>query len=115
MKPRRCGNHVYSTVVPSSFAISVASSFSKPSPCSSENGRLFGSEHTRSGSCVAAPAGEHAAAASMTTRALEAEHIDHISWARVLLDVLHRADDAERRVRIVGGDIRERDRAHPAA
>src|SRR5881296_204807 len=48
MNPMRCGNHVYSSVHPSSRAKSSAILFSKPSPARLENGRLFGSSQTRS-------------------------------------------------------------------
>ena len=45
--PRRCAHHVYSTGRCISRAISSAILFSKPSPFSFENGRLFGSAQTR--------------------------------------------------------------------
>src|SRR3954447_4200648 len=51
MKPRRCGHQVYLTLAPSSLAISCARWFSSPSPARLENGRLLGSEQTRS-SCL---------------------------------------------------------------
>src|SRR5689334_8040621 len=45
---------------------------------------------------------------------LESEDIHRVSWSGEFLDVLHRADNAERGVGVVGGDRRERDCAHPA-
>src|SRR3954466_16067674 len=52
-KPRRCAHQVKEIVLPRSPATSSASLFSKPCCCASENGRLFGSAHTRSSSAIA--------------------------------------------------------------
>src|SRR4051794_5615965 len=52
---------------------------------------------------------------ALALRDLKREDIHRASCRCVLLDVLHRADHAERGVRIVGRDLREGDRAHPAA
>src|SRR3954470_4566854 len=48
-------------------------------------------------------------------RDLQPEHINRASSGGVLLDVFHRADDAQPGVRVVAGALREGDRAHPAA
>src|SRR6185369_15640033 len=59
-----------------------------------------------------------AAAVSATTASvtrLEAEDIHRAPGRRLLLDLLLRADDAQRRVGVVGRDVGERHRAHPAA
>src|SRR5690606_30266419 len=111
----------------------------KPSRRALENGRLLGSAHTRSRLARApspSAAGARAAAAprpptstghttpasaatSSTAMAangrLEAEDIEHVPGVRVVLDVLHRADDAERGVRVVDRHGRIGDRAHPPA
>src|SRR6266516_4281720 len=76
MNPMRCGNHVYSSVHPSSRAKSSAILFSKPSPARLENGRLFGSSQTRSTRspptvslcCAGAPSDSSRAAAITTAR-----------------------------------------------
>src|SRR5438477_1199390 len=112
MNPRRWGDQKYSSGRWTSWAMSSEILFSKPSPARFENGMLFGSEQTRSGGGAPPTSADNATTATIV---LKAEHIDGASRSRVLLDLFHRADDAERRVRIVGGDIRERDRAHPAA
>src|SRR3954464_12176524 len=52
---------------------------------------------------------------ALALRDLQPEHINRASSGGVLLDVFHCADHAERRVRIVGGDLREGARPHPAA
>src|SRR5205085_11986519 len=57
MKPRRCAHQVYSSFSCRSSANSSAILFSNPSPRSFENGRLFGSAHTRrtpGGRCICA-------------------------------------------------------------
>src|SRR5690606_9797157 len=43
------------------------------------------------------------------------EDVEHAARARVVLDALHGAYHAQRRVRIVVGDVGKRRRAHPAA
>src|SRR4026207_2136964 len=52
---------------------------------------------------------------ALTTVCLKPEDINRIAGSGVLLDVFHRADHAEPRVWIVGGDGWERDGAHPPA
>ena len=69
---------------------------------------MFGSAQTRSGGGAAGDTDGQAVPdtrqTTQTEARLQTEDIDRASCRRVLLDVLHRADDAERRVRIVGGD-----------
>src|SRR4051812_39263559 len=92
-----------------------ASLFSNPSRRSLENGRLLGSAQTASSGVTGAPerngirspmptaatiANAVAAVASHSTR----EDIEHASHRRGLLDVGNRTGDAERGVRIVGGN-----------
>src|SRR6185369_17456129 len=113
MKPRRCGNQKYSSGRTNSCATSVAILFSNPAPRSFENGMLLGSAHTRSGDRALGPAARPAHSATTTPRRLQTEDIHRTSWRRVLLDVLHGADHTERRVGVVCGDLRKRDRAHP--
>src|SRR5581483_8766125 len=110
-KPRRCGAQKYSTRRPRSRATRSAILFSNPCCRSFENGMLFGSEQTRRTPPVRLNADTtHTTAASATS--LQTEDIHRASRACVLLDLFHRADDAEPRVRIVSGDFRKRDGAH---
>src|SRR5581483_1230890 len=130
MNPRRCGAQKYPSGRPRSFAITCAILFSKPRCLSSLNGMLFGSAQTRRAAlkgCATTAAETVVAAQTLvaqafrpahtitTTNALETKHIHRASWGRVLLDLFHRADDAERGVRIISGNFRERDRTHPSA
>src|SRR5579871_5883938 len=72
---------------------------------------------------VAMSPGERSPQAAATTTAapiasaarLKPKHINGISRRRVLLDVGHRPDYTERGRGIVGRDVGERHRAHPAA
>src|SRR6187549_2873255 len=101
MKPRRCSHQVYCTRRPRSLATICAIAFSNPSARSFEYGRLFGSAQTRSAGPEAVPrsrATPHTASVTAATvtanTSLETEDIQHAPGTGVLLDVLHRPDDA---------------------
>src|SRR5690242_18206746 len=121
--PRRCGSQVYSIVAPRSSAMSWAILFSKPSSLSLLNGRLFGSAAMRSTGRVVCASPVAAAtnspmsiAAAGVTKLREAEDIERASLCRVLGQVLHRVDEAERGAGIsdiqVAGDHRARPTSH---
>src|SRR5215207_864349 len=108
-KPRRCAHQVYSTRSPRSWANNSAILFSKPSPRSLENGRLFGSAQTRSTpagrvNCGAAAAtGTDLCSAHPFKDAIRThkrhdlrkrEHIKHASSRRVIRQVGHGAHEA---------------------
>src|SRR6187551_1925978 len=102
--------------------MSRASAFSNPSARSFEYGRLLGSAQTRSGGrCCVPRLWATAISSNVTTsvspanRTLEREDIEHAPESRVLLDLFHRPDDAERRIGIVDRHVRRRDGAHPAS
>src|SRR5438067_11165641 len=97
MKPRRCGSQKYASGRRRSRATIAAILFSSPSRRAFENGRLFGSAHTRSGDADAVivrlkPDATAIDASSAIAAALQPEDIQHVARARVLLDLFHRAD-----------------------
>src|SRR4051812_36824244 len=138
-KPRRCAHQVYSTRRPNSSPISVASLFSKPSPFRFENGRLFGSEQTRSASAARAWRANRVPVTATATivanatpdtinarrprgrkpvvrsaRIAQSEHVEHAAERRLLRQILHGVDEAESRRRVAGVRA-EHHRARPPA
>src|SRR6185312_10751264 len=107
--------------------------FSNPSSRSFENGRLFGSAHTRSsraGLAIAAATGRPNMNASSNNAPVirspddlpdlaalsgQPEHIERASWVRGFLQVLHHVDEAERRGGVSRVEIAGHDRACPTA
>src|SRR3954468_6282650 len=94
--------------------MSAAILFSKPSRCSFEKGRLFGSAQTRSSRASAALV---ASTTSMiaTSRLRQAGDIKHASLRRCFLQIRHRIDEAKRRGAVTGIEIARHNRAGPAA
>src|SRR5687768_10994508 len=66
--------------------------FSKPSPRSFENGRLFGSAQTRNSLRHAEPRSK---ATTSSDRLWKREDIDRASFGRVIGQILHSADEAK--------------------
>ena len=101
MKSRRCAHQVYDSSASCSSATSSAIRFSNPSPCSFENGRLFGSAQTRS-SRSAAPAARPPMRTAETAKRREpqpshcvgrscrgrGEHVEHAAGRGVLGQIL---------------------------
>src|SRR3954454_1148470 len=94
--------------------MSAAILFSKPSRCSFEKGRLFGSAQTRSSRASAALV---ASATSMiaTSRLRQAEDIKHASLRRCFLQIRHGVDKPERRRSVAWIEVACDNRAGPSA
>src|SRR3954452_9032398 len=94
--------------------MSAALLFSKPSRCSFEKGRLFGSAHTRSSRAFAALV---ASATSMiaTSPLRQAEDIKHASLCGRLFQIRHRIDEAKRRSPVAWIEVACDNRAGPSA
>src|SRR5256714_12972056 len=91
-KPRRCAHEVYATRSPRSWAMSAAMRFSKPSPRTFENGRLFGSAQTRRAGAVTARLflTDHATPATATAPTMASTR------ARFIVSTLARLSDRAR-------------------
>src|SRR5688572_7538248 len=115
MKPRRCAHHTYSIRASSDSPTSSAIRFSKPWSFAFENGRLFGSAHTRNVRDGCAHAAAAAATTAISATLGEAEDMQHASFRRYLAQRLHRLAPSRACGGVARVELVDHDRAGPTA